>query len=100
MPEPKKHTSISVPHLTAERLQALRDLLPETFSEGKIDFEKLRAALGDILDDSPERYSFSWAGKRDAIPCCKRPPAPRWCHARRRVCLYVLKGNGIKVAIC
>jgi adenine-specific DNA-methyltransferase len=73
MPEPKKHQFLSVPHLTAERLQALRELVPEAFSEGRIDFEKLRAALGDIVEDSPERYSFSWAGKRDAIRLLQTP---------------------------
>jgi adenine-specific DNA-methyltransferase len=70
---PKKQPPLSVPDLTAERIQALRELLPEAFSEGRIDFEKLRAALGDILDDSPERYSFSWAGKRDAIRLLQTP---------------------------
>jgi adenine-specific DNA-methyltransferase len=73
MPEPKKHPSISVPDLTAERIQSLRDLLPEAYSEGKIDFEKLRAALGDLADESPERYTFSWAGKRDAIRLLQTP---------------------------
>jgi adenine-specific DNA-methyltransferase len=73
MTVPKKQHPLSVPDLTAERIQALRELLPEAFSEGKIDFEKLRAALGDILEDSPERYSFSWAGKRDALRLLQTP---------------------------
>ena len=33
--------------LTAETLTALKDLLPQAFTEGKIDFEKLRRLLGD-----------------------------------------------------
>ena len=73
MTPPKKQPSLSVPDLTAERIQALRGLLPEAFSEGRIDFEKLRAALGEILDDSPERYAFSWAGKRDALRLLQTP---------------------------
>jgi adenine-specific DNA-methyltransferase len=59
--------------LTAERLAALRNLIPEAFGEGGVDFDKLRAALADDLDDSPERYSFSWAGKRDAIRLLQTP---------------------------
>jgi len=42
-------------------------LIPQVFTEGRIDADKLRASMGDIVDERPERYSFSWAGKRDAI---------------------------------
>ena len=58
----------AVPNLSEERLQALKNLIPEAFSEGQVDFDKLRLALGDLADERPERYTFSWAGKRDAIP--------------------------------
>ena len=61
------------PDMSAERIETLRDVFPEAFSEGKVDFEKLRAALGDLVDESPERYSFTWAGKRDAIKAFQRP---------------------------
>jgi adenine-specific DNA-methyltransferase len=63
------------PDITADRLAALRDLFPEAFTEGKVDFARLRAALGDIVDHSPERYSFTWAGKRDAIRILQAPTA-------------------------
>jgi adenine-specific DNA-methyltransferase len=49
------------------RLNALRDLFPEAFAEGKVDWEKLRSTLGEFVDDRPERYSFAWAGKRDSL---------------------------------
>ncbi len=51
----------------AERTGELKRLFPEAVSEGRIDFDKLRELLGDEVDDRPERYSFTWAGKRDAI---------------------------------
>ena len=63
------------PDLTEERIAQLRDLFPEAFTEGKIDFDKLRALLGDLMDDGPERYTFSWAGKRDAIRMLQTPSA-------------------------
>lgn len=72
----------TTPELTTDRLAALRDLIPEAFTEGKVDFDKLRAALGDVIDGRPERYSFTWAGKRDAIRLLQTPssatlvPAP------------------------
>lgn len=58
---------------TVERLAALRELIPEAFSEGKLDVEKLRLALGDVVDERAERYSFGWAGKRDAIRLLQTP---------------------------
>jgi adenine-specific DNA-methyltransferase len=59
--------------ITAERLEHLKSLFPEVFTEGKVDFAKLRATLGDVVDDQPERYCFSWAGKRDAIQILQAP---------------------------
>lgn len=55
------------PDLIADRTGQLRSLFPEVFSEGKVDFDKLKAALGESVDTQSERYTFSWAGKRDAI---------------------------------
>jgi len=59
--------------ILAERLAGLRQLIPEAFAEGKVDFDKLRAALGDAVDERPERYSFMWAGKREAIKLLQAP---------------------------
>ena len=50
-----------------ERLEGLKALYPDVFSEGKVDFEKLKVALGEEIEESQERYSFTWAGKRNAI---------------------------------
>ncbi len=50
-----------------ERLAQMRELFPEVFSESGIDFEKLRLVLGDEVDESQERYAFTWPGKVDAI---------------------------------
>jgi hypothetical protein len=59
----------------SERLAGLRDLYPEAFAEGKVDFDKLRGLLGGEIDERPERYSFTWAGKRDAIRLLQAPSA-------------------------
>ena len=59
--------------ITAEQRARLRELFPEAFSEGKIDFDRLRATLGDLVDDGPERYRFTWAGKRDSIRLLQTP---------------------------
>lgn len=38
----------------------LRPIVPEAFTEGKIDFEVLRELLGDDVEERQERYSFTW----------------------------------------
>ena len=56
-----------------ERVEFLRELFPEAVAEGRVDWDKLRAALGEAVEGSAERYSFSWAGKRDAIRLVQMP---------------------------
>ena len=51
----------------ADKIEALRELLPEVFAEGKVDFERLKQALGESIDEGRERYGLSWAGKSEAI---------------------------------
>lgn len=56
-----------------ERIKILQSLLPEVFDEGKIDWEKLKATLGDVTDFSNERYVLNWSGKSDAFRVMQRP---------------------------
>lgn len=56
-----------------EKLNALRQVLPEAFSEGKIDWEKLKATLGENINFSNERYVLNWAGKSDAFKVLQIP---------------------------
>jgi len=56
-----------------EKLNALRQVLPEAFSEGKIDWEKLKATLGENINFSNERYVLNWAGKSDAFKVLQTP---------------------------
>lgn len=56
-----------------ERVERLKDLFPEAFSEGQIDFDRLRNALGDFVGEGRERYGLSWAGKADAIRALQAP---------------------------
>lgn len=56
-----------------DRLARLRELFPDAIIEGKVDFDQLRAALGEDVDTRPERYSFTWAGKRDATRLLQVP---------------------------
>ena len=53
--------------------EQLKELLPEAFSEGKIDWEKLKATLGEDITFSNERYVLNWAGKSEAFKVLQAP---------------------------
>ena len=59
--------------LVEDRLAKLREMMPEVFTEGGIDFDKLRLELGDEVDEGQERYAFTWPGKADAIRQSQTP---------------------------
>jgi len=48
-----------------KRLELLR-LFPEIRTEGgKLDFERLKLALGETVDVGKERYGMHWPGKAE-----------------------------------
>ena len=53
--------------VVADQVERLKSIFPEVVTEGKVDFEKLKATLGAFTDNRPERYDFRWAGKQKAI---------------------------------
>ena len=60
-------------NLTENNIDNLKQLFPEVFSEGKIDFDKLRLVLGDNIEENDERYQFTWNGKSEAIKNAQTP---------------------------
>lgn len=62
-----KKVNLTSSNLSEEKLLELRRILPEAFSEDKIDWDKLRTVLGDDVDARIEKFGFSWAGKSSAI---------------------------------
>jgi adenine-specific DNA-methyltransferase len=61
------------PDQRQELLQRLKDAAPEAFAEGKLDFDTLKTLLGEAVETGPERYTFNWAGKRDAMAMLQAP---------------------------
>ena len=59
--------------ITEERLNKLKEILPDAFTEGKIDWEKLQATLGEDIEFKNERYVLNWAGKSDAFRVLQSP---------------------------
>jgi len=59
--------------ITAENIEKIKQLFPDAFTEGKVDFEVLKQLLGDFVDDAEERYCFSWNGKSKARAIAQTP---------------------------
>jgi adenine-specific DNA-methyltransferase len=65
--------ALSSKDILAEKIALLRQEFPEVFTEGKIDFDKLKEALGEEVSIDRERYGLSWAGKSEAIRNVQTP---------------------------
>lgn len=75
---PHEHVSLLTDPPDAARLATLAALYPDAMTEGRVDLAKLADILQqqDAAVTGPaERYSFSWAGKRDAIRAAQTPSA-------------------------
>ena len=48
-------------------VEKLKEVFPEVFADGKVDFDKLQRLLGNYIANDKERYSFSWKGKADSL---------------------------------
>jgi len=66
-----------------DKIKELKKIIPEVFSEGKIDVTKLKATLGEEVNTENERYVLNWAGKSEAFRILQQPttatlaPAPK-----------------------
>lgn len=56
-----------------DRLNNLKEFFPEVFTEEKVDWEKLKATLGEDIVFENERYVLNWAGKSDAFRVLQEP---------------------------
>ncbi|MBD1866133.1 site-specific DNA-methyltransferase [Cyanobacteria bacterium FACHB-471] len=62
--------------LDQERLELLKQIVPEVFADGKINWETLKESLGEYPEeDEPgvEHFGLSWAGKREARKVASLP---------------------------
>lgn len=63
----------TTPDLTENNIEKLKHLFPEIIVDGKIDFEKLQLVLGKEIDDTPDRYNFTWHGKKKTMQFAQQP---------------------------
>jgi adenine-specific DNA-methyltransferase len=72
-PEPEKLDLRSHDIAEDKRHELLR-LFPEIRAEGgKLDFERLKLALGEAVDVGKERYGMNWPGKAECFHAIQAP---------------------------
>ena len=59
----------------AENIERLKEIYPEAFTEGKVDFEVLKQLLGGAIDERDQKYGLDWHGKRRARQLALTPSA-------------------------
>ncbi|HED05348.1 MAG TPA: hypothetical protein ENI61_01530 [Ignavibacteria bacterium] len=60
-------------NIAEEKLSKLKEIIPKVFTENKIDWEKLKVALGKDIEFKNERYVLNWAGKSDVFRVLQSP---------------------------
>ena len=53
--------------ILADNIHKLKEIFPEVFSEGRVNFEKLQVLLGDLITPNDDLYGLNWWGKNEAI---------------------------------
>ena len=60
--------------IAADKRAELLELFPEVRTEGgQIDFDRLRLALGEMVDVGKERYGLTWPGKAECFKAIQTP---------------------------
>ena len=60
-------------NIEQDHLAKLKEQFPNLFTEGKLDWEKLKATFSDDINFANERYVLNWAGKSDAFKVLQVP---------------------------
>ncbi len=60
--------------IAADKMAELLRIFPDARTEGaKVDFERLRRALGEAVDTGKERFGLTWPGKADCFKTIQQP---------------------------
>jgi len=60
-------------NITEDLISKLKEIIPEAFTEDKINVEQLKRILGESINTDSERYQLNWAGKTDAYKLLQVP---------------------------
>jgi len=80
-------------NITEEKINRLKEIIPEAFTENKIDWEKLKATLSDDIEFKNERYVLNWAGKSDAFRALQSPSTATLAPCREESIDFDKTGN-------
>lgn len=74
MPDQPDKLDLASHDIADEKRQELLRLFPEISTEGgKLDFERLKLALGETVDVGKERYGMNWPGKAECFKTIQAP---------------------------
>lgn len=76
--QPEKMSLLSMDVASEKRAQiksAIKEIIPEAFADGGIDFDQLKRALGDWVDPGKERFGLNWPGKAECMKIIQRQSA-------------------------
>lgn len=59
--------------IVENNIEQLKELFPEVFAEGKINFDRLQEVLGNYVVTDEDHYNFTWHGKRAAGRLAQTP---------------------------
>jgi adenine-specific DNA-methyltransferase len=101
--EPSKFDLHSL-DIVAHQREKLQQLFPEVITEsGKIDFDRLKLALGEAVDTGKERYGMTWPGKTDCFKTIQKPSMATLVPAREESVNFdttenlIIEGDNLEV---
>ncbi|MDQ6991501.1 MAG: hypothetical protein Q9M11_07185 [Mariprofundaceae bacterium] len=59
--------------MVKDNIEKLKEIFPDVFSEGRVDFDILKETLGEYLETQEERYNFNWRGNAQARRIAQTP---------------------------
>ena len=59
--------------LASQLAEAVNAVAPQAITDGKVDLERLKQALGEHVETGRERYGLTWPGRAEAIKAAQRP---------------------------
>lgn len=59
--------------IVENNIEQLKELFPEVFTEGKVNFDRLQEVLGNYVVTDEDHYNFTWHGKRAAGRLAQTP---------------------------
>jgi len=63
--------------IVKDNIEKLKDIFPEAFAEGKVNFDTLKQLLGDkkVIEEGEEKFGLNWHGKKRALQIGLTPSA-------------------------